>query len=68
MIILCTLNIPYEVNSVTDLTKLNCPDNFSITEANTTNGDSSLSSFLFATYVDKTHQDRVENIVIDGDT
>lgn len=53
----------------TDITLLNCPSQFNLSKANETQpADVELINSFYSSFVSTTDNDRIENIVLTGDT
>ena len=62
ILILVLLNNP--VNALTDLTRLNCPDNFDVTVANTTKPNDAFVKFFYSAFDSPEFKSAVDTIVI----
>lgn len=63
-LILFLLNNP--TNSLTDLTRLNCPDDYDVAIANTTKPNEEFVKFFFSAFDDPEFKSTVDSIVIEG--
>ncbi len=59
LLIIIAILLPVRIESLTDLTYLNCPDKFDITTANASNPSQKIVNFFYSAYDNDKHHSRV---------